>query len=142
MATLAAKQYYCEFENDVSESGLVNLLGAYVPAKKLVDNSKLRLWARQVAMRYRKMFDLSESVDARPLVDEVKSGVVNWAKTKWTLSFSRYFQVHCLEGPKSGVDCEIVTMAINSSGVWLLTAKGRKVLDVTFAQISSIMGEG
>lgn len=120
----------------------MNLLGVYVPAKKLTDNARLRLWARQVAMRYRKMFDLSEDGEARPLVDAVKSGVVNWAKTKWTLPFSRYFEVHCLDGPKLGADCEALTMAINSTGMSLLTDKGRKVLDVTFTQISSIIGEG
>lgn len=157
--TLAAKQYYCEFENEISEAGLVNILSTYVPPRRLTDNRKLNVWAKHVARYYRTMyrFDGDDEDDdearrsRRPEVDTVKEGVVNWATAKWTSQFSRHFDAVLRSGTASADapghgEGSSVTVSVASKGISLVTTAnggGKKVLlDVSFAQISSVCGEG
>lgn len=79
------------------------------------------------------MFDVS---DANRLPQEkVKQEVVNVAKARWPMSFSRYYDVVKLEGP--AWPSEDLCLAVNWTGLFVL-AGGVTVSDLSFADIVKV----
>ena len=134
-------QYYVEYECDVSEENLYSALPFYVPSHKLTGEDSIRIWCKQVGKFLNKMITLYAMSDDNygRSPDDVKAELVAWAKRKWPKSFSRYFDVRRLEGPRWNSD--ILVLGVNSNGISLATAKGDVGLDATYPQITSVVGE-
>ncbi|CAG0898596.1 unnamed protein product [Cyprideis torosa] len=100
LAMLAAQQYFIEFGTDINVERLRNLLVNYIPDYCLVNGEEnLQRWGQLVLNACKKSYLLQEKV---PLT-KVKEDIVSYAKFKWPLLFSRFYEAFRKERP---CDCE------------------------------------
>ncbi|KAG8241440.1 Unconventional myosin-VIIa [Homalodisca vitripennis] len=66
----------------------------------------------------------------------VKADVVNFAKSKWPLLFSKYYEATQISGPDVGA--VNVILAVNSTGICIVTNAERVLLQLTYIEIHSI----
>ena len=80
------------------------------------------------------MFDVSDAL--RMPQEKVKQEVVNMAKARWPMAFSRYFNVTKLEGPNW--PNEDLTLAVNWTGIFVMTKAGVTICDIAFSEIVEV----
>lgn len=89
LAMIAAQQYYIESGNDLNTDRLFNNLPSYIPDYCVSSGDKaIDRWAGLVVAAFRKSYYVKERV--QPL--RVKEDVVSYAKFKWPLLFSRFYE--------------------------------------------------
>lgn len=91
MATIAAQQYYIEYSVDISLEKVRMLLPNFIPDYCLngIDDA-LDRWKTLVLSAFKRSYYVKERVP--PL--RVKEDVVNYAKYKWPLLFSRFYEAY------------------------------------------------
>ncbi|CAG0902783.1 unnamed protein product [Cyprideis torosa] len=95
LAMLAAQQYFIEFGTDMNVERLRNLLANYIPDYCLINGEEnLQRWGQLLLNAYKKSYLLQEKV---PLT-KVKEDIVSYAKFKWPLLFSRFYEAFRLTG--------------------------------------------
>ena len=67
--------------------------------------------------------------------ERVKQEVVHFAKTRWPLSFSRYYDVTRIEGPQWPTNT--LTIAINWKGVYVMN-QGETLREILYPEISDV----
>ena len=86
-----------------------------------------------VTQAHKKLFDVPES--SRMPQEKVKQEVVNMAKNRWPIAFSRYYDVIKLEGPNwPNGDLSI---AVNCKGLTVLST-GKRIGNLTFSDILEV----
>nr|CAD7413761.1 unnamed protein product [Timema poppensis] len=91
LAMIAAQQYYIEYSSELSVERLFNLLPSYIPDYCLATSDKaLDRWGQLVVQAYKKSYYLKEKIAAL----RVKEDVVGYAKFKWPLLFSRFYEAY------------------------------------------------
>lgn len=91
LATIAAQQYYIEYNVDISLEKIRMLLPNFIPDYCLngIDDA-LDRWKTLVLAAYKRSYYVKEKVAAL----RVKEDVVNYAKYKWPLLFSRFYEAY------------------------------------------------
>ena len=131
LSMLAAQQYYIEYGKEISEDGLTALLPSYIPPDKLIDEESLPKWKKQIVKTHEKLF----SNGPTKTVERVKQEVVHFAKTKWPMSFSRYYDIRKLEGPEWPT--EELCLAVNWTGVYVLN-DGETLFEMAYPELTSV----
>lgn len=91
LAMIAAQQYYIEYNTDMSMDRLYTLIPNFIPDYCLTGIEKaMDRWAALVVQAYKKSYYLKDK--AQPL--RVKEDVVSYAKYKWPLLFSRFYEAY------------------------------------------------
>ena len=134
MAVLAAQQYFIDYGRDISGDGLTALLPSYIPPDRRENPESLKEWRKMVMKAHHKLFSTKEARNSSQ--DKVKSDIVKFAKLKWSMSFSRYYDVTKLEGPDWPND---LTLAVNWTGLYILH-EGRTIHEVSYPEINSLHG--
>lgn len=89
LSMIAAQQYYIEFGSDMNTDRLYNNLTSYIPDYCVSAGDKaIDRWSSLVVTAYRKSYYVKERV----LALKVKEDVVSYAKFKWPLLFSRFYE--------------------------------------------------
>ncbi|VIO88002.1 Uncharacterized protein BM_BM5723 [Brugia malayi] len=135
MAVLAAQQYYIYHEDAaISIDKLENSLVMYLPEDDVQDTNEnsCKKWLHLVLHAFRKKFQQN-----RPTAEQVKADVVTFAKQKWPLLFSRYFEVFSYAN--SSLPDSQLLIAVNWEGVVVVDAQDNVVLQLPYPQISRIV---
>ena len=66
----------------------------------------------------------------------VKEDVVNFARFKWPLLFSRFYEAYQFSGPS--LPRNDVIVAVNWTGVYVVDDQERILLDLQFPEINSV----
>lgn len=112
LAMIAAQQYYIEFGNDMNAEKLYNLLPNYIPDYCLQRDNAVETWHQLIMQAYKKSYYVKDRV---PIL-KVKEDVVSYAKYKWPLLFSRFYEafrfsgksrVHLQQGHDPGI-CRVI----------------------------------
>ena len=85
LAMIAAQQYYIDYGADMILDRLQSLLPSYIPDTSLQGGKSLNYWMQGVISAFKKSYFVRDRV--MPL--KVKEDIVNYAKYKWPLLFSR-----------------------------------------------------
>ncbi|VDN08326.1 unnamed protein product [Thelazia callipaeda] len=135
LAMLAAQQYYIDHgDTGMDIEKLENSLMIYLPEdeiQKFDENSNER-WLQLILHALRKKFYTNH-----PSPEQVKEDVVNFAKQKWPLLFSKYFESFSSSNP-SLPDGQVL-LAVNWQGVSVIDGEDDVILLLPFIKISRII---
>ncbi|KAK8786093.1 hypothetical protein V5799_007544 [Amblyomma americanum] len=133
LAMIAAQQYYVDHGTEVNMETLLALLPTYIPDNCLQASDKaLERWAGLVVQALNKSYFFRER--APPL--RVKEDVVEYAKLKWPLLFSRFYEALRASGPH--LPKNDVIIAINWTGVYVVDEQEQVLLELSFPEITSV----
>ncbi|PSN40501.1 Myosin-VIIa [Blattella germanica] len=136
LAMIAAQQYYIEYCSDLNAERLFNLLPSYIPDYCLTSADKaVDRWGQLVVQAYKKSYYLKEKVPAL----RVKEDVVSYAKFKWPLLFSRFYEAYKNSGPN--LPKNDVIIAVNWTGVYVVDDQEQVLLELSFPEITTVASQ-
>ena len=136
LAMIAAQQYYIEHGTDLNFDRLIDSLPHYIPDHCFQANDKsIERWANLIVAAYKKSYYVRERV--APL--KVKEDIVEFAKFKWPLLFSRFYEALRVSGPSLSKNDVII--AINWTGLYFVDDQEQVLLELSFPEITSIQSQ-
>ncbi|XP_051159362.1 myosin-VIIa [Leptopilina boulardi] len=136
LAMIAAQQYYIEYHTDMNVDRLFTLLPNYIPDYCLTGIEKaIDRWGHLVLQAYKKSYYLKEKVPAL----RVKEDIVGYAKFKWPLLFSRFYEAYRNSGPN--LPKNDVIIAVNWTGVYVVDDQEQVLLELSFPEITSVSSQ-
>lgn len=155
LAMIAAQQYYIEYGNDMAMERLFTLLPNFIPDYCLTGVEKaMDRWAALVLQAYKRSYYLKEKVPTL----KVKEDIVSYAKYKWPLLFSRFYEAyrygHFLNPLKGKSHYKLffrnsgpnlpkndVIIAVNWTGVYVVDDQEQVLLELSFPEITSVASQ-
>ncbi|GBP20574.1 Myosin-VIIa [Eumeta japonica] len=136
LAMIAAQQYYIEYGHDMNTDRLFTLLPNYIPDYCLTGVEKaVDRWGALVVQAYKKSYYLKEKI----LAYRVKEDVVSYAKFKWPLLFSRFYEAYRNSGPN--LPKNDVIIAVNWTGVYVVDDQEQVLLELSFPEITTVSSQ-
>ncbi|XP_063838449.1 myosin-VIIa [Ostrinia nubilalis] len=136
LAMIAAQQYYIEYGQDMNTERLYTLLPNYIPDYCLTGVEKaVDRWGALVVQAYKKSYYVKEKVPAY----RVKEDVVSYAKFKWPLLFSRFYEAYRNSGPN--LPKNDVIIAVNWTGVYVVDDQEQVLLELSFPEITTVSSQ-
>ncbi|UJR09223.1 hypothetical protein I4U23_013470 [Adineta vaga] len=134
LAMIAAQQYFIEYGQELHTDRLRELLPHYIPDSQLVQNKATERWLQIIMHAHKRHFSNSkESIS----VVRVKEDVVNYARFKWPLLFSRFYEAYKFSGPT--LPKNEVIIAVNWTGVYVIDDQEQVLLELSFPEITQIL---
>ncbi|XP_055389301.1 myosin-VIIa isoform X2 [Condylostylus longicornis] len=136
LAMIAAQQYFIEYGTDLSMDRLFTLLPNFIPDYCLTGVEKaMDRWAALVLQAYKKSYYVKEKVI--PL--KIKEDIVSYAKYKWPLLFSRFYEAYRNSGPN--LPKNDVIIAVNWTGVYVVDDQEQVLLELSFPEITAVSSQ-
>ncbi|GAB6021168.1 hypothetical protein CHUAL_003798 [Chamberlinius hualienensis] len=136
LSMIAAQQYYIEFGAEVRADHLLGLLPNYIPDYCLQGGDKsVERWVTLVLNSFKKSYHYKDKVPAQ----RVKEDIVSYAKLKWPLLFSRFYEAYRSSGPS--LPKNDVIIAVNWTGVYVVDDQEQVLLELSFPEITSILSQ-
>ena len=140
LATLAAQQYYVEYGSEygsmIDAESLNELLPSYIPADKNPDDEATDMWLENIMREHSRLFYRDRDNEAMlPSAEKVKQDVVYFAKTRFSIDFSRCYDIRILQGPEWPI--EDLVLAVNWTGVYIMD-DGDIIYELSYSEIATI----
>ncbi|CAJ0935522.1 unnamed protein product, partial [Mesorhabditis belari] len=136
-AVLAAQNYIVD-EGALDVEKLRKALTGYLPDFVLNGKDKNeQFWLQMVMNSHRKKFGVSPQSS----IQSVKEDVVGFAKFKWPLLFSRFYEAKQLAGPP--LENKEVIIAVNYTGIYVVDDKEQVLQEFSFPEVAhSLFNKG
>ncbi|KAG8135805.1 hypothetical protein E2320_008786 [Naja naja] len=131
LVEIGAKYCYIKFGESVQNELVQSILQECIPAKLLRSKSQEK-WVNLITYAHAKAAYTQDQISPQC----VKEQLVDFARDHWPLLFSRFFEVTKFSGPSLPKKHFIV--AINWKGVCFLDDTERRLLDLSFPEITGI----
>lgn len=139
LAMLAAQQYYVEQGSGgepVSVPKLTALLPRALPEQLLAGGAAhVDKWVQMVLHSARKA-GLTEAAGAQQTAVAIKEEVAAYAKYKWPLLFSRFYEAYKYAGPP--LPRNEVIIAVNWTGLYVVDDQEQVLLELSFPEITTV----
>ncbi|CAG2105840.1 unnamed protein product, partial [Medioppia subpectinata] len=136
LAMISAQQYFIEFGEDIKTDKLVSVLTNYIPDHCLQTNDKsVEKWANLIIAANKKSYFYKEKVSHL----KIKEDIVEYAKYKWPLLFSRFYEAFRVNGPI--LPKNDVIIAINWTGIYMVDDQEQVLLELSFAEITAAVSQ-
>uniref|UniRef100_A0A8C4EB46 Myosin VIIAa n=1 Tax=Dicentrarchus labrax TaxID=13489 RepID=A0A8C4EB46_DICLA len=124
LAELASQQYYVDYGSEILLERLLSLIPSYIPDREISSSRKIPLCSAQ-GIYSQKRFD----------PQKVKEEVVDFARHKWPLLFSRFYEAFKFSGdlPKNDL-----IVAVNWTGVYFVDEQEQVLLELSFPEITAV----
>ncbi|VDD94921.1 unnamed protein product, partial [Enterobius vermicularis] len=137
LALLIAQQFYIDYGSHLDVNDIDKLeesLQRYLPDYELKksSNDNLQRWLQLVMHAYRKKFKQKEITK-----EEAKGDVVKFAKFKWPLLFSRFYEAFKFAGPPLAKNEVII--AVNWTGIYVVDDQEQVLLEFSFPEVTGIL---
>uniref|UniRef100_A0AAY4EUX2 Uncharacterized protein n=1 Tax=Denticeps clupeoides TaxID=299321 RepID=A0AAY4EUX2_9TELE len=134
---LAAKHFYIQHGSDASMENAKSVVNECINSTLLEAKSEAK-WVQMVSQAHSDGPD----INSRKKANKVKAEVVDYARQKWYMLFSKFFEVIKISGPALPKNKFI--LAINLSGLTFLDERERKLIVLTYPEITGVntMREG
>lgn len=129
---IAAQQYYIEYGCKVNPERLQSLLPSYVPDQALQKPNAMHFWITMIIAKLRTPYFSNERI--KPI--KVKEDIVSYAKYKWPLLFSRFYEAYKFAGPS--LPKNDVIIAVNWTGVYIVDDQEQVLLELSFPEITAV----
>ena len=129
---IAAQQYYIDYGQDMNSERLQGLLPDYIPDTNIGGGKSLSYWLNGVQGAFRKGYFVK---DVSPAL-KVKEDIVNYAKYRWPLLFSRFYEAYKFAGPS--LPKNDVIIAVNWTGVYVVDDQEQVLLELSFPEITAV----
>lgn len=128
---LAAKHLYIQHGSDSSPAKVKEAVQECINNSLLEAKSEAK-WTQMVST----VHSQSPFVSSRQKAEEVKAEMVDYARLKWPMLFSRFFEVVKLAGPQLPKNKFIV--AVNWTGITFLDEREKRLLNLTFPEVTGV----
>ncbi|CAL8268110.1 unnamed protein product [Merluccius merluccius] len=132
LAELAAQQYYVDYGPEVQQDRLLGLISSYIPDREISSTKTADKWATLVLAAHKKGSYTRKQLDPQ----KVKEDVVEFARFKWPLLFSRFYEAFKFSGPSLPKNDVIV--AVNWTGVYFVDEQEQVLLELSFPEITAV----
>uniref|UniRef100_A0A671SZI7 Unconventional myosin-VIIa-like n=1 Tax=Sinocyclocheilus anshuiensis TaxID=1608454 RepID=A0A671SZI7_9TELE len=128
---LAAKHFYVQFGSDMSMENTRTVVKECINSKLLEAKSEEK-WTQMVNTAHAQ----GPLINTRTKSDKVKAEVVDYARQKWPMLFSKFFEVTKLSGPSLPKSKFI--FAINSVGITFLDEREKNLLVLSYPELTGV----
>lgn len=132
LGMIAAQQYYIEHGSSPTPEKLQSLLPSYIPDYALNRQNALNFWHSTILSKIKTPYFTNEKVRAQ----KVKEDIVSYAKYKWPLLFSRFYEAYKFAGPS--LPKNDVIIAVNWTGVYVVDDQEQVLLELSFPEITAV----
>ncbi|KAI4797686.1 hypothetical protein KUCAC02_024926 [Chaenocephalus aceratus] len=121
LAELASQQYFVDYGAEVLQDRLLSLVPSYIPDREISSTKTTEKWLQLIVSAHKK---------------RVKEDVVDFARLKWPLLFSRFYEAFKFSGPSLPKNDVIV--AVNWTGVYFVDEQEQVLLELSFPEITAV----
>ncbi|XP_014907477.1 unconventional myosin-VIIa-like isoform X4 [Poecilia latipinna] len=132
LAELASQQYYVDYGSEILLDRLLSLIPSYVPDREIGTSKTVEKWAHFIMAAHKKGIYTQKRFDSQ----KVKEEVVDFARHKWPLLFSRFYEAFRFSGPSLPKNDLIV--AVNWTGVYFVDEQEQVLLELSFPEIMAV----
>ncbi|XP_061207361.1 unconventional myosin-VIIa isoform X3 [Neopsephotus bourkii] len=132
LAELASQQYYVDYGSEMVLERLLNLIPSYIPDREITASKTVEKWAQFIIAAHKKGIYTQKRTDPK----KVKEEVVDFARFKWPLLFSRFYEAFKFSGPSLPKNDVIV--AVNWTGVYFVDEQEQVLLELSFPEITAV----
>ncbi|XP_056296923.1 myosin VIIAa isoform X2 [Pseudoliparis swirei] len=132
LAELASQQYYVDYGSEILLERLLSLIPSYVPDRDISSSRTVEKWAHFIMAAHKKGIYTQKRFDPQ----KVKEEVVDFARHKWPLLFSRFYEAIKFSGPSLPKNDLIV--AVNWTGVYFVDEQEQVLLELSFPEITAV----
>ncbi|XP_062983292.1 unconventional myosin-VIIa [Elgaria multicarinata webbii] len=132
LAELASQQYYVDYGSEMVLERLLNLIPSYIPDREITPSKTVEKWAQFIIAAHKKGIYTQKRADPK----KVKEEVVDFARYKWPLLFSRFYEAFKFSGPSLPKNDVIV--AVNWTGVYFVDEQEQVLLELSFPEITAV----
>ncbi|NXP16019.1 MYO7A protein, partial [Thinocorus orbignyianus] len=132
LAELASQQYYVDYGSEMVLERLLNLIPSYIPDREITASKTVEKWAQLIIAAHKKGIYTQKRTDPK----KVKEEVVDFARFKWPLLFSRFYEAFKFSGPSLPKNDVIV--AVNWTGVYFVDEQEQVLLELSFPEITAV----
>ncbi|XP_023954785.2 myosin-VIIa [Bicyclus anynana] len=136
LAIIAAQQHYIEYGQRIDPNVLRKVIVNYIPNQFIQSNDvALTKWEHLITKAFETSTSIQTSVD--PL--RCKEDIVIFAKLKWPMMFSRFFEVIKLKGET--INKDLVIIAVNWTGIYIVDQSEHILLEISFPEVTYVAYE-
>ncbi|XP_053790595.1 unconventional myosin-VIIa isoform X3 [Vidua chalybeata] len=132
LAELSSQQYYVDYGSEMVLERLLNLIPSYIPDREITASKTVEKWAQLIIAAHKKGIYTQKRADPK----KVKEEVVDFARFKWPLLFSRFYEAFKFSGPSLPKNDVIV--AVNWTGVYFVDEQEQVLLELSFPEITAV----
>ncbi|XP_063762884.1 LOW QUALITY PROTEIN: myosin VIIAa [Eleginops maclovinus] len=132
LAELASQQYYVDYGSEILLERLLSLIPSYIPDREISTSRTVEKWAHLIMAAHKKGIYTQKRFDPQ----KVKEEVVDFARHKWPLLFSRFYEAFKFSGPVLPKNDLIV--AVNWTGVYFVDEQEQVLLELSFPEITAV----
>ncbi|KAM4620039.1 unconventional myosin-VIIa [Polymixia lowei] len=132
LAELASQQYYVDYGSEILQDRLLSLIPSYIPDREISSTKTADKWAQLIIAAHKKGLYIKKRLDTQ----KVKDDVVDFARFKWPLLFSRFYEAFKFSGPSLPKNDVIV--AVNWTGVYFVDEQEQVLLELSFPEITAV----
>uniref|UniRef100_A0A669D331 Myosin VIIAb n=1 Tax=Oreochromis niloticus TaxID=8128 RepID=A0A669D331_ORENI len=134
LAELASQQYYVDYGSEVLQDRLLSLIPSYIPDREITSTKTAEKWVQLIISAHKKV--PAVQMKRRVNTQKVKEDVVDFARLKWPLLFSRFYEAFKFSGPSLPKNDVIV--AVNWTGVYFVDEQEQVLLELSFPEITAV----
>uniref|UniRef100_A0A7N6ATC0 Myosin VIIAb n=1 Tax=Anabas testudineus TaxID=64144 RepID=A0A7N6ATC0_ANATE len=131
LAELASQQYYVDYGSEMLQDRLLSLIPSYIPDREITSTKTAEKWVQLIISAHKKGLHTKR----RLTTQKVKEDVVDFARLKWPLLFSRFYEAFKFSGPSLPKNDVIV--AVNWTGVYFVDEQEQVLLELSFPEITA-----
>ncbi|XP_078258138.1 myosin VIIAa isoform X2 [Rhinoraja longicauda] len=132
LAELASQQYYVDYGSEIIPERLMSLIPSYIPDREVNSSKPIEKWAQYIVAAHKKGVYTQKRIDPQ----KVKEEIVDFARFKWPLLFSRFYEAFKFSGPSLPKNDVIV--AVNWTGVYFVDEQEQVLLELSFPEITAV----
>ncbi|KAJ0181662.1 hypothetical protein K1T71_002384 [Dendrolimus kikuchii] len=133
LAMIAAQQHYIEYGPRIDPNILRKVIVNYIPNQFIQSNDvALTKWEHLVT----KAFESSDSIQSKIDPLRCKEDIVIFAKIKWPMLFSRFFEAMKLKGETISKD--VVIVAVNWTGIYIVDQLEHILLEISYPEVTYV----
>lgn len=128
---LAVQHYYIQFGSQYNAEHVKKVVSDCI-TMTLIENKSMNKWIQLISAGH------SQAVNdyGRKNTDIIKAELVDNARQKWPISFSKFFEVTMTSGPDLSRSRFIV--AVNWSGIFFIDDKDRRLLELQYIDVKGV----
>uniref|UniRef100_A0A8C4QER6 Myosin VIIAb n=1 Tax=Eptatretus burgeri TaxID=7764 RepID=A0A8C4QER6_EPTBU len=134
-AALAAQHCYIQKGAGVTHPELFKILPEVIPEKQITKSKPLEFWVQKVVSILAEAMYKAKKMEPQ----KIKENLVTFARVKWPIRFSRFFEVYKMFD--SGITEVNMIAALDWQGLCLLDADENVSLKLTFPEIITVATE-
>ncbi|CAK6952096.1 unconventional myosin-VIIb-like [Scomber scombrus] len=132
---LAAKHYYVTFGAAYSKDNVQKVVEECITTT-LIEKKSMAKWIQLISSEHLQGPYISGTISKGTIEGEV----VDTAQEKWSLDFSRFYEVTMTSGPPLPKSRFIV--AVNSSGIFFMDGRDRRLVELPYVEVKEVQTVG